>query len=180
MRNPIFQKGFTLVELIVTIAVLCIVLSIATVSFKDMLWRNQVNAAANDFVSALNFARSEAVTRGQVVTVCRSTNIISTDNPATPVPSCSTAAGTGWETGYIVFVDGDADGLREVDDELLRVVAGPGGNVTIVGNATVDDNISYAATGFLQAGVGNGTVGVANGSKTINVVLSNNGRVRTE
>jgi len=180
MKKILSQKGFTLVELAVTIAVLCIVLSIATVSFKDMIWSNQVNTAANDFITALSFARSEAVTRGQVVTVCRSTNADIADNAATPVPSCNTDAGSGWETGYIVFIDSNGDGLRETGDELLRVFPGADGNVTLVGNANVDDNISYAGTGFFPPGVGNGTVVVRNDKRTINVVLSANGRVTSE
>ena len=167
-------KGVTLIELVVTMAVFSIVLGIAAFSFKDVLWRNQVNVAVDEFVTTLNFARSEAVTRGQVVTACRSLNAASADNPATPVPSCDTIGGTGWETGYIVFVDADGDGLRDLNEEMLRVGTGPGGGVTMAGNSP----IRYAATGFSPVAVG-GTVTVANASKTLYVILSNNGRVRT-
>ena len=172
MRNMIWQKGFTLVELVVTIAVLCIVLTIATVSFKDTIWRNQVNTAANDLISAFNYARSEAVTRSVVVAACRSENVNET------VPSCSTGI-SGWETGYIVFVDTNGNGSRDTGEDLLRVFAGPKGNVTMIGDANVANNIRYAATGFLFSG-GSGTVEVKNDSKTIDVVLSQNGRVASD
>jgi type IV fimbrial biogenesis protein FimT len=182
MRRIATQKGFTLIEMLTTMAVAGIVLAIAAFSFKDVLWRNQVNTAANDFVTALNFARSEAVTRGQSVTVCRSINGTTEDDPAAavPVPSCSTAAGAGWETGYIVFVDANGNGERDTNEELLRVCSGPDGGVTIQAEGVKAKNrICYAATGFFP-GVFNDTVKIANASKTINVVLSKNGRVRTE
>jgi type IV fimbrial biogenesis protein FimT len=161
------ENGFTLIEMITTIAVLGIVLTIAAFSFKDVIWRNQVNVAANEFVTILSFARSEAVTRGQVVWVCRSSD----------GNTCNTPAG-GWEAGYIVFADANGNDTCE-NDELLRVAAGPGGGVTMGGNGGVANSIRYAATGFLSGGAGNGTVQIVHPSKTINVVLSRNGRVRT-
>jgi type IV fimbrial biogenesis protein FimT len=174
-------KGVTLIELVVTMAVFSIVLSIAAYSFKDVLWRNQVNVATNEFVTALNFARSEAVTRGQVVTVCRSLDANQADIPATPVPSCDAVGVAGWETGYIVFVDANGDGIRAAnDDDLLRVFAGARGGVTMMGNVlNVANNIRYAATGFSPVNAP-GTVTIGNTTKTISVVLSSNGRVRTE
>jgi len=179
MRHVVNQKGFTLIEILVTISVLAIVLTIAGFSFRGLLWRNQVNTATNDFVTALNFARSEAVTRGQTVTVCRSVNGTSADVPATPVPSCSTVSGAGYETGYIVFVDSDADGVRDANEALLRVVAGPKSAVTIIGNANVANRIRYQGSGF-AAGVANGTVEIASSEKTLKVIISANGRVRIE
>lgn len=180
MRQLFKQNGFTLIEVIVTVSILTIVLSIAAYTFKDVLWRNQVNAAANDFVTTLGFTRSEAVTRGQTVTLCRSVNVANDDVPATPVPSCSTTAGAGWETGYIVFVDTDADGTRDANEGLLRVVAGPKGEVTMTGNAAVANFIRYRSTGFFPSGVANGTVEIKTTTKTIEVILSPNGRFRTE
>jgi len=161
---PDTTGGFTLVELVVTISILTIVLSIAAYTFKDVLWRNQVTAAANDFVSTLGFARSEAVTRGQTVTLCRSLNVTSDDAPSTPVPSCSTASGAGWETGYIVFVDSDADGTRDAKEDLLRVMAGPKSGVTIENEknsetvAPFKDRISYSSLGFLATDIANNIV----------------------
>lgn len=172
------DQGVTLIELVATMAVFSIVLSIAAYSFKDVLWRNQVNVAASEFVTALSYARSEAVTRGQAVTVCRSSNVTLEDNPATPVPSCTNAGGTGWETGYIVFVDADGDGIRDAAEDLLRVAAGQRGGVTMTGNVNVASRILYRATGFSPGGAG--TVTIANATKSIRVVLSNNGRVRAE
>lgn len=172
------SKGVTLIELVVTMVVFGIVLAIAAYSFKDVLWRNQVNVAANELVTALNFARSEAVTRGQPVSVCRSSNVTVEDDPDTPVPSCSTTGGEGWETGYIVFIDNDGSGTRDKDETLLRVAAGAAGNITMLGNTNVADRIRYRSSGFSPGG--EGRVAIANAEKTIDVILSGNGRVRTK
>jgi type IV fimbrial biogenesis protein FimT len=171
MERRLNDRGVTLIELVATMAVFGIVLGIAAFSFKDVLWRNQVNVAVNEFVATLNFARSEAVTRGQMVAGCRSLNA----NMA--VPSCDKDGETGWETGYIVFVDANGDGQRTANEELLRVGTGPSGGVTMTGNVNVKDRIRYRGTGFSPGG--QGTVTVANASKTLYVILSDNGRVRT-
>jgi type IV fimbrial biogenesis protein FimT len=172
MARRLNDNGVTLIELVVTMTVFSIVLAIAAFSFKDVLWRNQVNVATNEFVTALNFARSEAVTRGRTVVVCRSLD------PTVANPFCSEAGGNGWETGYIAFVDTSGNGKREAGEELLRVFAGARGGVTMTGNVThVANRIRYAATGFSPGG--QGTVTISNASKALYVILSDNGRVRT-
>lgn len=62
-------SGYTLLEILVTIAVVAIVASLAVPSFQNMIATQRVRSAANDLVAALNFARSEAVKRNRVVTV---------------------------------------------------------------------------------------------------------------
>lgn len=62
-------KGFTLVELLVTISVLAIVATIAVPNFQLLLSSNRLTAAHNEILSGLNLARSEAVKRREVVTL---------------------------------------------------------------------------------------------------------------
>lgn len=88
-------KGFTLVELMVTVVVLGLLMTIAVPSFTDMVRNHRSLTAADELTSALNFARTEAVKRGKRVSICPSTN----------GTSCS---GTSWQGGWITFVDAAA------------------------------------------------------------------------
>jgi len=87
----LLSRGFTLVELLVTIAVVAILAAIALPSFTSMIQRNGVNSAGNRLMADLGYARAEAATRGTYVSVCPSTN----------GTSCSGSA--AWESGWIVY-----------------------------------------------------------------------------
>ena len=67
-----YGSGFTLIEMIVTVSIVAILASIAAPSFSSMLERNKATAVANEMVSALLLARSEALKRRNNVTVCTS------------------------------------------------------------------------------------------------------------
>lgn len=64
-------RGFTIVELLVTVTLAAILLSIAVPSFRQLMVSNRLTAQANEIVAAINFARSEAVKRNGNVTFCR-------------------------------------------------------------------------------------------------------------
>ncbi|CAN5489482.1 N/A [soil metagenome] len=137
------QRGVTLVELMVVVAIVGIIGVIGMPSFARMLSSNTVTSQVNGFLIDAQFSRSEALKRGTSVTMCRSAN------PDAAAPTCvkSTDAG-GWETGWIIFVDGDNDGVRASGEQLLRVqqsVADSGG-IQPVGGAY--DVIRYRATGW--------------------------------
>ncbi len=94
------HSGFTLIELMVALAVATIVLTVGVPSFQ-MIIENNRTLTLNDNISAtLKLARSEAIARSRAITVCYS-------NDQT---TCSGA----WSDGWIIFVDEDAD--RVFDD----------------------------------------------------------------
>ena len=160
--------AFTMVEVIIVLVIIGITTLIALPSFKSFTRSSSVTSAVNDLVSALNVARSEAVTRQVNVTVCKS-------NDQT---SCDTS-GVGWEQGWIVFIDIDAAG--DVDggtDTILRVYDPPKGGVSMIGNAHVLNRLTYTNSGFFSA-LFNGTITVTLGTRSIEIITSNNGRVRT-
>ncbi|MDX1678496.1 GspH/FimT family pseudopilin [Arsukibacterium sp.] len=64
------HSGFTLVELMVTIAVVAIVATIAVPSFNGLVQGNRLSGATNQLVSAFHLARSEAIKRSQNVSLC--------------------------------------------------------------------------------------------------------------
>lgn len=152
------NNGFTLVELIITMVILGILTMIAIPSFRNFTRSSQVTSAVNDLVSALNFARSEALTRGTEVTVCKSANQI----------TCTTAG--NWDQGWIVYV-GEA-----TVDELLRSHPAISTNVTMTDGP---NRMTYASSGFFS-GAFNGTIQVVSDVKQINIITSLSGRVRTE
>jgi len=92
-------KGFTLIELMVTVVLAAVVLTIGVPSLKTLIDSNRLTAATNDFVSAITLARAEAIKRGSFVAVCASDARLS-DN--TGQQRCT---GTDWGGGYLIFAD---------------------------------------------------------------------------
>jgi type IV fimbrial biogenesis protein FimT len=70
-RSPRRLSGFTLLELLVTMFVAAIILGVAVPSFRTMTASNRITTQTNDLIGAVNFARSQAITRNGNVTLCR-------------------------------------------------------------------------------------------------------------
>ena len=87
------RRGFTLIELLVVIAVAAILAGLSASSISKMFQSNRVQTEAGGFVSDLMFARSEAIKRGQGVSLCASSNGSTCLNANT------------WQSGWIVFLD---------------------------------------------------------------------------
>lgn len=133
------QAGFTLIELIVVMVFAAIIMTFAIPNFKVAIRNNRLSTQTNDLVSSLNLARSEAVTRGDRITICRSLN----------GTSCNTSTGN-WEDGWIVFHDPLTSGTVGVVDsgeQLIRVYAGLDGDNTLRAGDNFTDYISYLAMG---------------------------------
>lgn len=120
-------QGFTLYELMITVAVAAIILSFGVPSFTTFMANNRATTHANELVTALNLARSEATRRGMAVTVCSSTNN-------------STCNGdTDWSTGWVV---------RSAAGDVLRVwPERSGGDGVVTGNVTSVQFLSRGGLG---------------------------------
>lgn len=133
-RSRLGAGGFTLMELMVTISIAAILMTIAIPSFIDFVRNNRLTAQANDFVLALTYAKSEAVKRGVRVTVCSRQN------------DTTCAGSTTWDSGWLVFVDNNGNGTVDAGEEILRVRSPLEGGNTL--RAGARQRVTFQATGF--------------------------------
>lgn len=127
--------GFTLVELLVTIALIGALLSIAVPSLASMGKSVKLSSASNLFVSGLFFARSEAIKRNIRVVLCKSAD----------GENC--AAIGGWEQGWIVFDDTNNNGQRDGAEAVLQREAPLAAGIRLVGNLNVARYVSFTPSG---------------------------------
>jgi type IV fimbrial biogenesis protein FimT len=167
-----YTHGFTLIELMVTISVAAILLTIALPSYRSFVLNSRMSAQSNDFLSALQLARSEAVKRGTQVSACKSANNT----------QCTTS-GT-WAQGWIVFVDGSTAGTVDGTDVVLRAFSTLSGNSTLAGSTNVADYVAYQANGATSLAVGaNGIVSLCPTPGAVSgrdIQITASGRVRVQ
>jgi type IV fimbrial biogenesis protein FimT len=132
------HKGFTLIELMVTLFITAILLGAAIPSFVDMTVRNRLVTTTNDFISTINLARSESIRRASTVTICGTS-----DGAA--------CAADAWSGGWIAFVDVNGDGDIDVGDTVLRVHGALAGGYTLSPDAVFATYLSYSADGSATA-----------------------------
>lgn len=136
-RRPQRRAGFSLIELMIVLLLAGSILAIGAPSFGDFRRNNRLTAAANDFVAALQLARTEAIKRQRPVALCASSA------PNIPGAGCNAGDYIGW----IAFEDRNGDCLRSADEPVLRG-AGPL-DVTVANNAD-GSCVVFTATGFAQ------------------------------
>jgi len=139
-RHPARQGGYNLLELMVTLVIASMVLGIGIPSFTQFLANNRMAAAANDLVTSIHTARTEAVKRRQPVTLCASSNW------SDAAPACDLAGGTGW----IVFIDANADASVDGGDTVVQTHAPPAQGINLAVDAAAARYIQFGANGFPQ------------------------------
>lgn len=160
--------GFTLLELMVTLAVAAILVTIAIPSYRGLVQRNTVTASVNDLVGDLNYARSEAVTRGQDVYLCKSKD----------EATCETDG--DWSQGWIVFAPDPNEPTDPLTVANLLRVRGPLDDaITIEGVGNITNHAYFDANGFSIGSLGHFTVSANNASQNMTICISSTGRVRT-
>ncbi|HEC15556.1 MAG TPA: prepilin-type N-terminal cleavage/methylation domain-containing protein [Sedimenticola sp.] len=138
--------GFTLIELMITLAVAVIVLALGIPAFNAMLANNRASAQANSLVTALAFARSEAAKRGLRVALCPR------DAPGQADFSCG--GRNDWVNGWMVFTDASGKarrGYRPPQEDRLRLWPAPPGGHTVTASAS---SLGFSGSGELDKGAG--------------------------
>jgi len=163
------RRGFTLIELMVTLAVAAILMMVAVPAFDNIIESNTITVARNKLIGALSFARSAAVSRGQAVALCKSAD------------GHSCASHGDWSQGWIVYTSQPGpDKTPIADRQLLRVESGLNPQITVTGDDHTSNGIQYDPLGFTIGENGHWTISHAGSTDEVVVVISNVGRVRIE
>lgn len=113
--RPGRTAGFTLIELMVTIAIVALLLTIGLPSFQSSLRSNRIATTTNELMASLALARSEAIRSPGGAWICASADGALCD-------------GDSWNDGWMVWIDADEDdGSTQptgVDDRIVRYVQG--------------------------------------------------------
>ena len=127
--------GFTLIELIVAMAVAAILLTLGIPSFLTFIRGNRLTAESTDFMGALALTRNTAAVRGTPVTLGQT----------------GTTAGD-FSGGWQVWIDPNANGVLDAGEQVIRVYRALDGD-TLVNQEGVT-GVTYLATGFVSSAAG--------------------------
>lgn len=116
------NHGFTLIELIVTLAVVSILLLTGIPMLNQMTTSNRLSTQINTVAGSLAIARSESIKRGTSITLCGSTD----------GATCDTSS---WESGWIIFADADNNAILDstagTSESMLKIVSPFSGGSTL-------------------------------------------------
>ena len=166
------DSGFTLVELMITLVVAAILVTVAIPNFRTLIQNNRLTTEINEFLTAVSITRSEAVKRADRITMCKSSD------------GAACVATGDWSQGWIIFIDSNNDAAA-TGEEVLRVHGSLSTGTTLDGSANLDNYISYESDGTSQLTTGavqSGTAilcddrGSGNGK---GVAINATGRART-
>jgi type IV fimbrial biogenesis protein FimT len=144
-----FLHGFTLLELIVTITIAGILVTLAAAGMENFVQSNRLTTTTNELLTDLNVARSEAIKRGRNVGVC-------TSNTGT---ACTASA---WTNGWIIFVDTDNSNNFTAGEMVIKIHELMAANTTMAIPAP-PSLIVYNRTGILSNSIGAGQYTICNG-----------------
>lgn len=135
MRRVVICHGFSLIELMVVLAIAAILLSIGAPAFGELIQRQKIITAANEFIAAIHLTRSEAVQRGTRV------DLVPVDGD--------------WDNGWLVFVDGDGNQKPDEGEQVIYMHGAVPAGMTITSVLTDSGGtyLAYNGTGRTRTNV---------------------------
>lgn len=158
-------RGFTLIEMMVAVAVLAILLSIGVPAFGAMIDNQRLDTSANTLIRSVQFTRSEAARRNQYVTMA-------------PLDA-------HWHSGWLIFIDANNNGQHDTGEVILREDKPPSAT-HIHANTSIASYLRYSAQGesqLLNGGFQAGTFSFCpnrSGAKGRQLVINRVGRARLQ
>ena len=135
-------KGFTLIELLIALVIIGVAISATFPTLTNIIANNKLTIQHNNLIRAISLTRSEAIKRGQRVSLCQSSDML----------TC-TKDSANWNHGWVIFVDSNEDNQIDSADSILRVQQKVAGMNISFGART---RISYHPDG-IAVGASNGT-----------------------
>jgi type IV fimbrial biogenesis protein FimT len=132
-----FANGFTLLELMITVLIAAVLLALAAPSFQSQIRNARLSTANKDLMAALMFTRSETIGRSDFVSICQS-------DPN----SVGCASSGGWEQGWVVFVDSNADGVIDNANDILHTHAALEQGITARWPSAAGQRITFRPNGL--------------------------------
>ena len=143
VRSKRVVSGFTLIKLVVTIAVTALLLTLAIPSFEEVINNNQLTAAANEMMASLQATRMESIRRNRRTVLCLSAT------PDATTPACSGSGVRGW----IVFKDDDKN-ATPTSAEVVRTT-GVHQRVQAIASSAFGTRVTFRSDGLAYDGSGN-------------------------
>ncbi|MDD2863747.1 MAG: GspH/FimT family pseudopilin [Methylococcales bacterium] len=150
------NKGFTFIELMITVAIISIMLTVGLPSFKSTVASNRLTSTTNEIISALQLAKSEAIKQHKTVVIRKKNN--------------------NWANGWEVFVDDLIENkIFDSGETVLVVSTFDSLNSTVNIVSTYPNYISFTATGRANAG----HFTFCSGKDYRSIIIAMTGRIRT-
>jgi len=159
-------RGFTLVELVITLAIASILTGTAVASFSSLVAASTLTSSVNTFIAHVQLARSESITYGGTVVMCPSNN------------QSHCTGGLQWHAGFILFRDLNQNSRREANEDLVRVFQAQNNSIEIL-STPGRKKLKFRATGMSPGS--NATIRICHSKSSGDskaVIISNSGRPR--
>ena len=161
------RYGFTVIELMVTLSITAILLSLGIPAFQDYSLRQRMNASISALHNDLLYGRSQAIYRNTQVVACA----------GSPAGGCTES--TDWTAGWIVFSDSDTDRQHQDGEDLLR--HGQGLKNIMIHSSASRTNLRFYPNGTTPGSNGSFSLcGLGGPEHARKLVISNLGRIRRD